>query len=324
MSDKLKVFNNAFELTDQPKKTERIQWLDDLEGGTNPYEVGVEKLIAEGKIERSKFTLPLPYLSVSQVECYLRCPMQYEWRYIKGIKSAPGIAMVQGSTLHKGLETGYKYMKLNKKLPPLEMIMDEYSGAFTKGLTSDVVLEEGEDEKFIRTQGETFLKDWHANKAVKIKPVAVESKFITMFGGVPTVGAIDIIDRTEVPLSESQRWENKTDDSTDPLLDVIVDNKFLKKAYSEADAKNSLQMSLYAHATGIGRQRYDLYVKSKIPKLTEMLTSRNAKDVKWAAKTFAFVADSISKGIFPMCSPSSWGCSERFCGYWASCRGKDE
>jgi hypothetical protein len=322
MSDKLKVFGNAIELADTPKPTTRIAWLDDI-GGGNPYQDGVEKLISEGKIKRSEFTLPLPYLSVSQVEQYLKCPKQYEFRYVNGIKSPPGIAMVQGSTVHKGLEAGYKYMKKNKIVPPLEMILDEYSGEFTKNLTGDIVLGEGETEAATRAQGEALIKKWHETKAPLIKPVAIESKFIAEFGGVPVVGALDLIDRVDIPLSESQRWENKTDDSTNPMLDMIVDNKVVAKTYSQADVNNSLQMSLYAYATGIPRQRYDLYVKSKVPKLEEMLTGRDEKAIKWAAKIFNNVARQISQGNFPECSPSSWCCNAKYCGYFYSCRGKE-
>lgn len=319
---KLPIFENAYAI---PEKSEekRVTWLDDLSGG-NPYETAVENLISEGKIERSKLVLPLPYLSVSQVEQYLRCGKQYEFRYIRGVKSPPGIALIQGSTLHKALELGYRYMKKNKIVPPIELALDEYSGEFKKNMTSDVILSEDETEITIRAQGEAFLREWHKSKAPLIKPVSVESKFVTVFGGVPVVGAIDMIDRIDVPLAEDQRWENKQDDSTNPMLDIVVDNKFVAKKYSQADADNSLQMSLYSHSTGIGRQRYDMYVKSKIPKLETMLTSRNAKEVAWAAKVFKSVAENISKGIFQECSPSAWHCSAKWCGYFYSCRGKDE
>jgi PD-(D/E)XK nuclease superfamily len=321
---KLKIFENAYDLNKVNESQEkRVEWLDNLDG-ESPYASAVNKLVAEGKIPQNEFALPLPYLSVSQVEQYMKCPQQYYRRYILGIKSAPGIAMIQGTVIHKGLEAGYRYMKKNKIVPPLEMVLDEYSGAFTKNLTSDVVLEEGETETSTRAQGEALIKEWHSKKAPLVKPVAVESQFITFYGGSAVVGAVDMVDRTDVSLSPDQRWETMSDDATNSALDVIVDNKCVKKTYTEADVANSLQMTLYAHATGIPRQRYDLYVKSKIPKLTEMLTSRNEKDVKWGAKIFHQVAQEISKGNFPVCAPQNWFCSPKYCGYYKDCRGKEE
>lgn len=279
------------------------------------------KLQAEGKLPVSPYTIPLPYLSLSQVELYQRCPQQFYHRYILGEKSPPAVAMIQGTVIHKAVEVGYKHVMANKTLPSLDMTLEAYSDSLDENMQADFVWEDGEDETYnkdkgkVKDQGVAIVKTWHKNKLPKVKPMAVERSFITDFGGIPVVGRIDFIDRTETPPNAPDGLP------INPLQDIVVDNKVVNKTYSQTAVDNKMQMSIYSHATGLTKQRYDLFVKTKTPKLQDLLTSRNPADVRWAVKTFVEVAKSIAMGSFPMCSPEAWNCSARFCGYWSKCRG---
>jgi len=48
------------------------------------------------------------YLSFSQLSMFLRCPRQYEFRYIHGLKIPPSGAMVQSKVRHQTLEQNYR------------------------------------------------------------------------------------------------------------------------------------------------------------------------------------------------------------------------
>ena len=304
MTDNLLIVETPYS---QPTVTE---WLEDNEELT--FKEIVENLIKEGKIEPPSYDLPLPYLSVSQVELYLKCPKQFEFRYVYGHKKPPSAALVQGKAIHNVLEKGYNHIKTKKELPPEEYILDNYSDTIKEALEYDeIVYEEDEDEKIIRKQGESLLKKWREVKAPKVSPKEVEKAFVMNVAGVPAVGIIDLIDDN-----------------------VIVDNKVVAKSWSQDRIDNSLQLTLYSAATGLNEQRIDLYVKgstaalvnpnsrAKGPHIKELSSKRSRKDYMWMAEVFENVAKSISAGIFPPTTPDSWVCTKKWCGFWDMCRGK--
>ena len=47
-----------------------------------------------------------PHLSASQLSMMARCPVQWEFRYAKGIKSPPGVALLVGKATHVSVEAG--------------------------------------------------------------------------------------------------------------------------------------------------------------------------------------------------------------------------
>ena len=60
------------------------------------------------------------HLSVTQLKMFLRCPLQYEFRYIKGLKVPPVEAMTLGKSIHSTLEENYKQKIETKKDLPIE------------------------------------------------------------------------------------------------------------------------------------------------------------------------------------------------------------
>lgn len=298
-------------------------------GDDTPFHKLVTDLQEQGKLPSSPFKLPLPYLSVSQVELYLKCPKQFEWRYIKGEKRPPGIAMVAGTVIHKAVEEGYRHVIEKATLPELDYCLSAYSDSLDNELKNDVVWdardEDGEetaasDPGKLKDQGVGLIKKWHDEKLPEVKPRAVEKSFVTSFGGIPIVGRVDLIDRVDDPVPGAT--VALPESGIHPLLDTVVDNKVVGKTYTKAKVDSALQMSLYAHATGVPRARYDLFVKTKIPKVTAMLTSRDSAQIRWAIQTFVEVARAISAGVFPPCPPeNTFPCSPKFCGYYDKCRG---
>ena len=52
--------------------------------------------------------MPSPdYLSISQIGTFMRCPAQWKFRYIDGIKVPPSAAAVKGTATHEGIELIY-------------------------------------------------------------------------------------------------------------------------------------------------------------------------------------------------------------------------
>lgn len=298
-------------------------WVDNDELSFNEI---VRQAIASGELNRPKYELPVPYVSISQIETFLKCPLQYEFRYVTGVKSPAHSSMAQGSAMHKVVELGYNYKRMSGEVPPLEFVLDSYSDAFKYHFTDEVIREEHETDDFIHKQAELLLNSWYKNKLGKVNPVAVEQKFVVEINGIPVVGVIDLIDRVlDIQPPINNRFS--------PIGDKLVDNKVLSKMMSQADADNSLQMSVYAGVTGITEQRFDVFIKgnpktilenskrTKPPRIEEITTLRSQKDFIWAGKIIERIAQAISSGIFPPCAPGSWVCNPNFCANWSQCRG---
>ena len=64
------------------------------------------------------------HLSWSQIRMLMRCPKQWEYRYVRGVVKPPGIALVVGAGTHKGVEVNMR-SKLEDGGPmPLSNVLD--------------------------------------------------------------------------------------------------------------------------------------------------------------------------------------------------------
>ena len=52
-----------------------------------------------------KYEIPRGHLSASAIGTLLRCPRQYEFRYVKGVIIPPGKTLATGSIFHKTTHT---------------------------------------------------------------------------------------------------------------------------------------------------------------------------------------------------------------------------
>lgn len=264
--------------------------------------------------------LPRSYVSVSQMNQYLKCGAAYEFRYIYELEIARNSYMVQGSAIHRAAEGLHISMMDTAEIPPVEMVLDMYADAHKELFTSDVVIEEEDKDlgtildtgiKMTRTywQGATGqLTDPDTKQPIRqVYPIAVERKIYT-------------------PLKPLER-------DPYPFLAIIdleepggvADVKTKRKKGSQAEADNSLQLSLYAAATGKPDVRLDQLIKptkTLPPRYVRTGGVRTAEEIQHAIEIGADVVDGIVAGYFPRSTPDAWWCTEKWCGYWDKCRGK--
>jgi len=190
-------------------------------------------------------------------------------------------------------------------LRPIEAGLDEASGV-TTGILNDTELVGDElavsnDEYIARVQ--RAYKVWHELRAPEIVPVVVEKEFDQPVNGVRVKGIIDLIDAGSG-------------------TNTIIDLKITKRKKSEREAKNSLQLALYANVTSVPRVGFDAIVdKASGTEVHPVRVTLTPGEIKWAGTLVRNVAESISKGVFPLSSPEEWWCSESFCPFWKDCRG---
>lgn len=254
-------------------------------------------------------TLPVGHLSPSALDTYLKCPMVYYWRYVEGRKDPPGIAMVNGSAGHMGLEINNRHKKKTGEDLPTKTVVEAYADTLSdkwvevedkEGLTKDGV---------IKTTSPA-IANYMEEDAPSILPVGVEQPFQIDVQGLPVRGFIDIV-------AESG-W--------------VSDYKFPKSRRSpylkQDTAEASIQLATYGRAMGTEKVGYHLmlpveHLKTKTnPGECRRITTKFTP-AKWleAEEMYLSVARAISAGAFPLCPPNSWNCSPKFCGYYHRCRG---
>lgn len=287
---------NDTEVKPEPKKIIVLEGVEDEE---------LQRAIDNASLPPSELKLPKNHLSVSQVGMYLRCPKSYEWRYVKDIIRPPKATLAEGSVIHKVLEMAHKEKKRSKQPAGLDAMLDAYH-QYWQDQKSEMEYEDETDDEIVR-RDEQFIRLYHKDFVPKIVPAVVEFQFLLPFTefNIPVTGYVDLID-----------------DGEEDGFSTIVDHKVVSKSKSQGEVDNDMQLSLYTYATGLPKARFDMFVKTKSPKISTIKTIRNSRSVSWVETIFSEVAQAISKGVFPPCNPVSWECSEKFCGYYSLCRGK--
>jgi len=257
-------------------------------------------------------TLPKGYLSISQIEMFIRCPRSYYYRYIKGIKSPPSIALVTGSSGHAALEMNFRFKAKDagKQDAPVADVLDAFGTEFDERTKE---LERPNPLTLSHTKDRTYdLISLHQEQVapglVPEDENAIEQELKMEIGGIQMLGFADLITPT-----------------------AVVDHKFVGKTKSVNEASNSLQLTFYAKATGKDTGAFNCLVKSKqspktgkwsAPKVQVVPSApRTQQDYTWLESVVQGVAHAISSGVFPPTDPTTWMCSEKFCGFWHMCRG---
>jgi len=266
----------------------------------------------EAALEESVLHLPKGYLSVSQVAMYLRCGAAYEYRYVKDIIRAPGVALAEGSAMHKALEVALREKMEKHTIAPISVLRDAWHETWEQK-AKDVV-EWGDDGKnstqsLITSRSEQLIRVYHKEKLPVANPVGVEKRFWTMIGAerTPVLGYVDLVDAEIV---------NSLPGPT------VVDHKVVRAAKSQSETDSDMQLTVYAQTMGTPRVRFDSFVKTKTPKIQTTRSIRTQKDFAHVARLFDDVARAISSGTFMACDPTSWNCSPKWCGYYKDCRGR--
>ena len=244
------------------------------------------------------------HFSASAINTYLRCPTQWYFRYVEWVKSPPGVAMVKGSSVDAAATLNYtQKMDTHEDLPEAD-VLDATRDKFAE--ESDNVDWSQEEEKPAEAVDAAIAmaRVWRAELAPIVQPTAVQRK-ITIDDPTwlrPVIGFIDT--ETEVD---------------------ILDLKTSGKAKSQADLETDVQSGIYLLEADrrFSAQQFSWHVAigTKTPK-TQVLqreTFDAERQTRFVARVQQAIAVSVETGVFAPADPSTWGCSEKFCGYWHLC-----
>jgi hypothetical protein len=156
--------------------------------------------------------LPKDQLSFSQFNMYKRCPLQYKFRYVDGLKIPPAGALIAGTSVHAALEHDLGQKISTQENLKTESVLEIFSDAFEKNVAEvvDTVgdVDWGKDTKYkgkekqIIKKTKAQVKDgsikglecYHKRQAINITPIEVEKQFEIPVGN----NAYTLVGRTDL------------------------------------------------------------------------------------------------------------------------------
>jgi hypothetical protein len=284
-------------------------------------ELDSEDLVILPENETYKDKLPRGYLSVSQVNQYMKCGKAYEFRYVDGIVVPGNSFTAQGSALHKGAEVMHTHM-MRGDTPHVDLIEAAYVDAHTEFFAPEkeiLIMEEDIDAGKVKDLGVQMIRHYHAGASGQLKdpdtgvplrkvyPVAVERIVRTM---------LKPLEGEEVPFLMVIDLEEPT---------AVRDLKTKRKLGPQSETDNSLQLSLYAYGTGKPDVSLDQLIKPTKKLGTRYVrreATRTPEEMQHAVEIAAGVATDVAAGRFRLAPPDAWWCTADWCHYWGRCRGR--
>ena len=246
--------------------------------------------------------LPKSYLSASQINMYLRCPLSYYYRYVEGLIIPPGSSLTKGKAVHSGVEFNYKQKLETKKDLPVNQILEYTSAEF------DSLAEETQwDMEKGKAKDETIkLTQLYCTEiSPKVQPVAVEEKVEVTFDNADytLLGYIDVIDDKG----------------------FVRDTKTTGRTPSESVIVNNLQLAAYslAHRQLRGTEEsgvvLDYLVNTKEPKVVQLKAKYQQQQIDRFLKILGIVAHNIKyENFYP--NPNNNLCGPKTCGFYQICK----
>jgi hypothetical protein len=208
-------------------------------------------------------------LTQSMVGMFLRCPQQFERRYIKGEIIPPGVAARRGSATHEAIRMNHAHKVHAREDLPVAVLQDAARDEFVRLVKDEGIFMQPSDlpakDKILNDGLNAAVRLtglYHDEIAPEIMPVMVEER-VEMDAGLPLMlsGGIDCFTADKV------------------LRDFKTSGK--PKAVNAAD--ESLQLTFYSgllhHKTGAWPENIslDVLIDSQVPKYQQLLTKRGRR-----------------------------------------------
>jgi RecB family exonuclease len=261
----------------------------------------------------------VPHISFSQMSMYLRCSMQYYFRYILGLRERPKLPLAIGKGGHAALEYNGRY-KIRTGTDLLVPDMLDMAATFIDNESAELEDVSDSDKGEAKDRAIAALRVYQTRDAANIIPAGVEVEF-----------NLDMNEGAEENLEPIRIINGKIDIITTDA--GIMDYKFVGKARSQGEVDLSPQLTLYGKVfqklTGKypSRTGYQMFLPGNTrtppdsraierdPEL--MLPSKQESRFKRLQFQFSQVERGIRTGIFvPTDDPKT--CS--WCGYRDRCQ----
>lgn len=229
--------------------------------------------------------IKVDYLSYSQIETFLDCPLHYKAKYMLKLPTPAHAASSFGNTIHLTVREFYESIRRGES-PDIEKI-------YVRNWISEGFINRKQSQDYF-TKGQKFLRQFLESEFdAKKLPLKLEEPFNVTLGELHIGGKIDRVDQ----LSDG-RIE-------------IIDYKTSTKSLTEKEAANDLQLSFYALAATLlpfspfpcrpEDIKLSLYYFDEQKKVS---TTRTKEQLEAAKGKILSYADQISRSDF-RCSGTS-------------------
>lgn len=252
-------------------------------------------------------------LSPSALKRYMRCPKQYEFAYVKGLKIPPNFKMVFGSSIHVGLEANYNHKFIKKKDLPIVDVTDAFNDDIKKRVKKEGVTISKHELNAAVNEGVDTLTGYHAQVAKYVQPVRQpELELITSVPGMKRKirGFIDLVADICSPFFKKKN--------------VIRDTKTTTRMYSQIQADTDIQLTTYDYllhkAGGIKSNgvEFDVILRGKAePTFKPARSTRPSNHARFEEQVRQ-IQQGIERGIF---YPTDNDTTCSWCGYRKLCHG---
>jgi len=259
-------------------------------------------------------------LSVTQINMFLRCPVQWEFRYIKHIKTPPAGVMLQGRVYHSTHAENFRQKINTGKDLSLSDMSDIYATSWNKEVVnnseysfSEITWDESPGK--VKDGGYDLVKLYRNNMAPLIIPKEVEirkSKKISQ--NLEGMGILDlVIDKLNTP--------NGSVETSDIIGDLIIDHKVSGRKQTQDEAERDLQATMYLWLTDSDTFEFHRAIRKQKPEIQIVKTKRTEEQFNRMLNMIKQIHALMKLGIaFPRCD--SFWCSSNFCGYYAMCKAR--
>ncbi len=244
-------------------------------------------------------------LHPTQVQMFWdKCPMQFEFRYIKGLRTPPAAAMYQGTAYHGGLEENAKHKIATGEDLPVGAVEEITAERWDNLCTREApVLDGGQEGGALKDQVVALASTYRTEVAPSVLPKQAElALFVEVEDAFPLACRLDLID----------------------IDDIDIEHKTSKSAWSDDSAQGNLQMTAYEYARrrSLGHEtpggQFHIAVKTKQPKIQRIEVVKTQEQLDGFERVHRFVSGAIQAGDFPP-RTDGWWCSAKWCGYWERC-----
>ena len=224
--------------------------------------------------------LPKGFVSYSQINMYKRCPQQYKYRYVDGLKMPPKSGLIIGQAVHSGLTEGFneKIKSGGSDLKIVNLIKEKAVYELENLLsTTEVLYDENEDKDVLKDDTVKMSETYYKEIGKKLKPVEVKKPFEIQFSNVDwkLIGEIDII--------------------TDELIDWKTGKQKLSEEYIVYDEQLKLYKIVVSKKATIHQiVRY----KKKDPQIYIYSSDFDEKVIKNTLQNVATIVQLIRTGYF--------------------------
>lgn len=244
---------------------------------------------------------------------FLRCQLQFQYRYLDGKIRPPGVALLVGSTVHKAAEVNLLAKRDDGAALPTEAVQDLAAMEFDRQWSEagDVALDEDE-------RGLGFAAVKGAAKDESVRLTGMHSLLL-----VPSLDPLHVEKSVRVAVPGlSLELEGTFDLVTKNRK--VHDLKTSGKRLSADSITSSVQMRLYdllySVETGERPKALALDVVQKTKKADAYIVESGAfashdPILEMAGR----VERGVKSGVFQPASPDHWACGPSYCGYYNEC-----